>query len=126
MPKHFGKIWPFGRKKISAERANFGRNSPLSAEIKSSFQPKTSSFGRNMLFRPKISLSVSFGFRPKLLLSRSALSVSAETLSVDHYQIGICHDIKYVDNLNLVDCETCHLYQYLLPQPSEGQFGLVD
>ena len=34
----------------------------------------------------QLSISVCFGFRPKLLSSESALSVSAESLSVDHYQ----------------------------------------
>ena len=40
------------------------------------------------LFRQKLSLSVHFVFRPKFLSLESALSVSAETLSVDHYYNG--------------------------------------
>ena len=76
---------------LSAER-DFRQKWYLSAEIPTfgrMFRPK---FDRNKyisaeryFFRLLSVLSVCFGFRPKFKLSKSALSVSAETLSVDLY-----------------------------------------
>ena len=59
----------------------------------SAFRPKETasdaagSFGFSVSFRPKLSLSVNCGFRPKLHSSESALSVLAATLTVDHYGV---------------------------------------
>ena len=61
------------------------RNYTISAEI--------ASFG---FFRSFRLVSVSFGFRPKLRLLKSALSVSAETLSVDLYiSSSVVKSIQY-------------------------------
>ena len=65
----FRQNFPFGQK----TSYNFGRNTAILAEILLHFRPKEFSLG-------------SFGFRPKLRILDCPLSVSAETLSVDHYR----------------------------------------
>ena len=65
---------------------SFGRKKPFSAERRT--------------FLPKQSYFSSFGFRPKLMILDCPLSVSAETLSVDHYRSVYVLKCNFQINVN--------------------------
>ena len=77
-----GKNWHFGRKRISAERDNFGRNSFLSVPFKTILRPFLAARAEILLLASCGSFSclwVPFGFRPKLPFSEPPILILAKT-----------------------------------------------
>ena len=80
-----GSLSAFGKNQHFDRNAQFWpKLTSFGKKISQDLSAERPSFYQNTFFRSLSALSVAFGFRPKLQISKPPLSVSARTLSVDH------------------------------------------